>query len=387
MCTPQEKFLEPHIQGGVIGTNSGTIKSSYTHAKIDSLLGLTTLDSNTGGFAGANSGLIEKSYSTGDVIARSGSGFVFKNTGTIANSYSTSDVIGDIMSIGFVVFITDESKILNSYSTGTVNENANAASGFAWLLRGEFENVFFNQDKNPTLEAFTQTSITLNNISPSVYEPMAKTTAELQDINTFKNAGWDIQTTNDKNYVGYPNVGLNMSGVGSPWQYYVAPTPTPTTGGGSSTGGDSTPTPSPTIVQEIETETENVDQVIITIVNQEATRPPKIELPVTEIVSIGDIGGSANIGGTTTIDTILSQPEEGQATKRVTMSEAKAMQIENTQTEANLDDNENAQVLIDGGDSTEFRVRLSEDSMIELVDGGVSLPEGVEQEFYVSDEE
>jgi hypothetical protein len=110
--------------------------------------------------------------------------------------------------------------------------------------------------------------------------------------------------------------------------------------------------------------------VIITIVNQEATRPPKIELPSTQALSINDIGSNTNVNiEATGTNTLISQPIEGQGTKRVSMSEAKAMQIES------------------GGGDGEVRVPLSRDSMIELVDGGVNLPEGVEQEFYVADEE
>ena len=67
---------------------------------------------------------------------------------------------------------------------------------------------------------------------------------------------------------------------------------------------------------------------------------------------------------------IVSKPIEGQATKRVTLGEAKQMQEEAT-----------------GQTVSEVKVPLSRSSQIVLVNGGVSLPTGVEQEFYVADDE
>ncbi|MGA1940079.1 MBG domain-containing protein [Arcobacter sp. YIC-310] len=66
---------------------------------------------------------------------------------------------------------------------------------------------------------------------------------------------------------------------------------------------------------------------------------------------------------------LVSKPIEGQATKRVTLSQAKQMQQDAT-----------------GQNVEEVKVPLSRSSIIELVDGGVLLPVDVEQEFYIADE-
>ena len=63
---------------------------------------------------------------------------------------------------------------------------------------------------------------------------------------------------------------------------------------------------------------------------------------------------------------LVSRPIEGQATTRVSLSEARQIQIQN------------------GGSGEEVIVPLSNSSIIQLVDGGVNLPSGVEQEFYLA---
>jgi filamentous hemagglutinin family protein len=142
----------------------------------------------------------------------------------------------------------------------------------------------------------------------------------------------------------------------------INPKPTPPT---------PTPEPTPTPIPEptpkpdpiIEKEKENVRNVITAITNNEATKftPPKIETPLISTNTIDTVSFGEN-------KMLVSKPIEGQSTKRVSLSQAKEMQSEN------------------GIISNEVRVPLSRNSIIELVDGGVRLPNGVEQEFYMADE-
>ena len=73
----------------------------------------------------------------------------------------------------------------------------------------------------------------------------------------------------------------------------------------------------------------------------------------------------------------VSKPLESESTKKITMSEIKVMQTKRAETK---EDNSQAPVVKD------VRVQLSQNSIVELVNGGINLPDGVEQEFYVVDD-
>ncbi|MGM0624149.1 MAG: hypothetical protein ACQESH_09055, partial [Campylobacterota bacterium] len=68
-------------------------------------------------------------------------------------------------------------------------------------------------------------------------------------------------------------------------------------------------------------------------------------------------------------------PDDGDRTKRVTMG-----QIKELQRDESTDELATSERVVD---IQEVRVSLAQDSLIDLVDGGVKLPDGVEQEFYV----
>jgi filamentous hemagglutinin family protein len=150
------------------------------------------------------------------------------------------------------------------------------------------------------------------------------------------------------------NYSTALGATGNYAIYREQPTPTP----------KPTPEPTPTPQLEVQEQKKQVDKVITTIVNQEAVtiNPPKVETPnnigknVDVIFSIGEN------------KQIVSKPIEGQPTQRITLGQARQMQLEN------------------GVSGEEVRVPLSRSSMIELVNGGVLLPDGVEQEFYVAED-
>lgn len=112
----------------------------------------------------------------------------------------------------------------------------------------------------------------------------------------------------------------------------------------------------------------NLDSIITSIINKKAI---DIKLPKSNSINMKNnlINNNTefSIGDN---KQIVSKPIEGQTTKIVTLSKAKQMQEEAT-----------------GEKVDEVKVPLSRSSQIVLVNGGVSLPTGVEQEFYVADDE
>jgi len=128
--------------GGLVGSNEGTIKNCYATGKVHGAGGLvgsnkkggTIVDSyatgnvqgsgsysNAGGLAGSNSGAIKNCYATGEVQGHNVGGLVGSNEwGTITGCYATGDVNGS--NVGGLVGYNSykEAVITNCYATGEV---------------------------------------------------------------------------------------------------------------------------------------------------------------------------------------------------------------------------------------------------------------------------
>ena len=158
---------------------------------------------------------------------------VGENRGTISNSYATGTVSGDSYVGGLVG--SNGGTISNSYSTGTIsgNNNVGGLSGYNALT---ISNSFYDKTKytGNGVGSSSQTGVT------------GKTTAELEDIDTFKNEGWSI--TADSTL----SKGTPILKNGS-WVIYVAPTPNPT------------PNPTPTDNNQKPKVEENVKRVVASI--------------------------------------------------------------------------------------------------------------------------
>ena len=126
------------------------------------------------------------------------------NDGTISNSYATGSVVGTDFLGGFIG--SNYGTITNSYASGTANGNTNVGGlvGLNIFGGGTISNSFYDKTKNPNSNVLG----------------IGKTTAELEDINTFKNAGWSITADNSL------AKGTPILKNGS-WVIYVAPTPNP----------------------------------------------------------------------------------------------------------------------------------------------------------------
>ncbi|PUE65077.1 two-partner secretion domain-containing protein [Arcobacter caeni] len=132
----------------------------------------------------------------------------------------------------------------------------------------------------------------------------------------------------------------------------------------------STPTPAATPAA---INTEGVNKVISAIANTAAVKIdiPKITPPVFQPQARPVIASNINLGfGEGANVNLVSKPFDGEPTKAITLTEIKAMQPEKKDQSGNP-------IVQD------TRVSLSDNSVIDLVNGGVNLPDGVEQEFYV----
>ena len=218
--------------GGLAGRNYSTITNSYASGTVSGkgsvggLAGNTRTISNSyasgtvsgedsvGGLAGVNEkeGTISNSYATGNVNGTGTGtgnyvgGLVGNNFGGISNSYATGNVNGTGNYVGGLLGVNEkEGTISNSYASGTVS-GRDSVGGLVGYNTRTISNSFYDKTKNPNYN---------NGLG------IGKTTAELEDINTFKNAGWSI--TADSSLAKGTPILKNGS-----WVIYSAPNPTPT---------------------------------------------------------------------------------------------------------------------------------------------------------------
>ena len=123
--------------GGLVGSNSGTIISSWSSAGVVGSSG-----NSVGGLVGVNTstGVIQNSYSTGAVNAGSSNqvgGFVGSNSGSITGSYSTGSVSGYTSVGGFIGANSSSSQAISgNYSTSTVSASGDAGGFVGYVGSG-----------------------------------------------------------------------------------------------------------------------------------------------------------------------------------------------------------------------------------------------------------
>jgi filamentous hemagglutinin family protein len=338
--------------GGMIGKLLySKIQNSYATGKVESD---NSSIGNIGGLVGYSlNSLIDQSYATGNVSGSDNTGGLVGKTlmADIKNSYAKGDVSGNFHVGGIVGDLDSDTTISNSYA---LTQNLSGAMMLGGLVGKNGDNTFSN-----VTNSYWDTDISEVESSKG---GLGKTSAELKELATFSDAGWDIEadSTVDK---GTPFLAWQKDG-NSYTKVWVIGTKVASTGGGT-TGGGTTPTPESPVVEE---QQKQVEKVITTIVNQEAVTitPPKVQTTTTTPNNAGqNVAVNFNVGEN---QMLISQPIEGQPTQRITLGQARQMQLEN------------------GVSGEEVRVPLSRSSMIELVNGGVLLPDGVEQEFYVAED-
>jgi len=120
--------------GGLVGSNSGDVSNSYSTGRV-------TGDEHVGGLVGLNLGLatVSNSHCTGSVIGNDYVGGLvgYNNYGAVSSSYSSDTVTGRTR-VGGLVGCSEggESKVEVSYSTANVVGNEHVGGLVGWGLDG-----------------------------------------------------------------------------------------------------------------------------------------------------------------------------------------------------------------------------------------------------------
>jgi len=155
--------------GGLVGSNWGTVSSSYS-------TGSVTSDYGVGGLAGGNVGTVSNSYSTSSITGEEGvGGLMGANSGTVSNSYSSGSVTGENYVGGLVGDNQGEGTVSNSYSTGSVSGNEDVGGLVGRNYEGTVSNAFWDKETSGIEVSDGGTG---------------KTTEEMKSIDPF--TAWDI---------------------------------------------------------------------------------------------------------------------------------------------------------------------------------------------------
>jgi filamentous hemagglutinin family protein len=172
------------IAGGMLGSG-GIISNVYTTGNVT---GNNAVGGLTGSTLGGSS--ISNSYTTGNVTGNTNVGGIVGSTdgNVLLNTYAAGNVTGND-SVGGLVGISFASAIGNSYTTTKVTGNTNVGGLIGGDSSGNtINNCFWGiQATGQSVSGFGSFS-TLTNVS-------GKTTAEMMQMATFSNTGWDISNT------------------------------------------------------------------------------------------------------------------------------------------------------------------------------------------------
>ncbi len=166
--------------GGLVGRNFGSISSSHCTGKIICGAGLYV-----GGLVGVNQieGVLESSYSAVDISGHGEivGGLLGLNGGMVTSCYSTGNVTGN-NTIGGLVGSGYRSVIEFSYSTGQVDGVDDLGGLAGRYYASTINSSFWDTETSGLTNSATGTGLT---------------TAQMQDINTFQDAGWDFLDETD----------------------------------------------------------------------------------------------------------------------------------------------------------------------------------------------
>lgn len=180
-----------NIVGGLIGSNAGTgvVTDSFSTGSVSG-------NDSVGGLVGIGIGtnIIASSYSAANVSGHNGVGGLIglllgdgsANLGSISNSYSIGSVTGNDSVGGLIGILFDNSSVVNfTYSSGLVTGYLNVGGlvGFANKSSSVTNSFWDTQTSGRTLSA----------------GGTGKTTAQLLNITTYSNAGWNIGTNPNSN--------------------------------------------------------------------------------------------------------------------------------------------------------------------------------------------
>jgi hypothetical protein len=161
--------------GGLVGCNDGHLLRCYSTSTV---IGAQSV----GGLAGANDGAITQCYSTGTVRGSTTvGGLVGRNSGSMVYCSTTSAVSGT-QHIGGLVGLTDGG-VAQCYSAGAVTGGTSDVGGLVGSTFGHVTGCFWDTQSSGWATSAGGTG---------------KTTAEMQDVRTYRDAGWDwVDTVED----------------------------------------------------------------------------------------------------------------------------------------------------------------------------------------------
>jgi hypothetical protein len=177
--------------GGLAGYNGGHITDCYSAGLVNGIF----TNNSIGGLVGTNAGNTTNSYSTGKVIGDlSVGGLIGRNTGRITNTYSNSTVRGDSAVGGLVGANYDG--VTNSYSSGRVESTGSFGEdsrvgglvGTNWTY-GRIGGLVDTERDGIIISSFWDIETSEQSTSAG---GEGFTTVQMQDIDTYLNAGWDF---------------------------------------------------------------------------------------------------------------------------------------------------------------------------------------------------
>ncbi len=165
------------VVGGLVGDNDGSVSHCYSFGETAS-----EGSGRAGGLVGANSGSVSHCFSIAEVTAKRGAyagGLVGVNYASVSDSYSTGTVRGE-NTVGGLVASNQHygASVSNCYSAGTVianNGNGGGLVGSDWY--DGVVSSFWDIETSGQVESDGGLGLT---------------TAEMQDIGTYLEAGWDF---------------------------------------------------------------------------------------------------------------------------------------------------------------------------------------------------
>ncbi len=171
--------------GSLAGINAGLIKQCYSSGNVSCD---DTLHNIIGGLVGSNGGTISgcytKGYADGGYIS---GGIAGSNSAKIEISYSNCSVSGIIVGglVGDSRSFSDG--ITHCYSTGMV-DGSSKAGGVIGSNVGFNPRCFWDVNTSGTIDGVA-------NMTPDPSGVIGLATIQMQDINTYVNAGWDFDYT------------------------------------------------------------------------------------------------------------------------------------------------------------------------------------------------
>ncbi len=351
--------------GGLVGLSDWMSMIERSYAAGTSVTG----GSDVGGLVGGNFGTIQYSYATANVTgSASGSragglvgrqGHVGWNVGATTNSsYARGSVTGGDMVGGLIGYLDDDSIINDAYSTGAVTGTGHVGGS----IGGRYGVITAQNKVYWDKQTSGQNADGTGGIGGHGF---GVTTAAMKNVLTFLDPNlpfflnWDIVADPALPQGRYPELRWVANGATAGSSVWVIGTGAPTgTGGGQ--------------------QADNVDRQVVAAIRtpgsitapQFSVRQPEGTPATSAFTNVVNL--PASLMGTFSKDdplAVLASPRANEPTQSVSLSDARKM-------------------LAPGkggasGSDREVRVPVSRNSIAEIVNGGVKLPAGVEQQLFV----